>query len=187
MRKSNCILVFWGVFFYLIGNVDAQDRHSFILDVPYVSTPQPIVDEMLEMANVKVDDILYDLGCGDGRIPITAAREIGTRAVGVDLNPERVREANENAQTAKVADMVRFIEGDIFETDFSEATVLTLYLFPEVNLKLRPRIQKMAPGTRIISHNYDMGDWKPDREKRISLPGGRDHVIYMWVIPDTNE
>ena len=157
------------------------------LDVPYVPTHQSIVDEMLRMAEVKADDILYDLGSGDGRIPITAAQRYGTRGVGIDLNPERVKEANEKAQKAGVTDKVRFIEGDIFKEDFSEATVLTLYLLPQVNLKLRPTILQMKPGTRVVSHNYHMDDWEPEKTKEMKTPDGETHYIYFWRVPERKE
>lgn len=154
------------------------------LDVPYVPTHQSIVDEMLTMAEVKSTDVLYDLGSGDGRIPITAAKRFGTRGVGVDLNPVRVKEANKNAEDAKVTDKVKFIQGDLFEQDFSEATVLALYLLPEVNMKLRPKILEMKPGTRVVSHNYDMGDWKPEKSKTIKTPDGETHYVYFWRVPE---
>ncbi len=153
------------------------------LDVPYVPTPNAVVDAMLAMAKVKGDDVLYDLGSGDGRIPITAATKFGTRGVGIDLNPVRIEEANENAKKANVADKVRFIEGDIFKEDFSEATVVTLYLLPDVNLKLKPTIQNMKPGTRVVSHNYDMGDWAPEDSKKITVDG-TDHYVYFWRVPE---
>lgn len=139
---------------------------------------------MLTMAEVKGTDVLYDLGSGDGRIPITAAQRFGTRGVGIDLNPQRIREANENAQKAKVTDKVKFIEGDIFEQDFSEATVVTLYLLPDVNMKLRPKILAMKPGTRVVSHNYDMGDWAPEKTKTVTTPDGVDHFVYFWRVPE---
>ena len=161
------------------ANTAAQPQ----LDVPYVPTHQMVVDEMLAMADVKGSDILYDLGSGDGRIPITAAKKFGTRGVGIDLNPVRVKEANENAQKEGVTDKVRFIEGDLFKADFSEATVLTLYLLPEVNLRLRPQILQMKPGTRVVSHNYDMGDWKPEKTKKITTPDKVDHYIFFWRVP----
>jgi Methyltransferase domain len=155
------------------------------LDVPYVPTPEMIVDEMLRMAEVKGDDVLYDLGSGDGRIPITAAKQFGTRGVGIDLNPERVNEANQNAKKAGVTDKVRFIEGDIFKSDFREASVVTLYLLPEINLRLRPQLlEQLKPGTRVVSHNYNMGDWQPEQTKTITTPDGVDHFIYFWRVPD---
>lgn len=150
---------------------------------PYLPTHQSIVDEMLAIADVTGDDVLYDLGSGDGRIPITAALRYGTRGVGIDIDPALVREANENALNAKIEDKVRFVEGDIFEQDFSDATVLMLYLSPELNLKLRPQILKMKPGTRIVSHNHDMGDWKPETTKTVKTPSGVDHTIYLWRVP----
>jgi hypothetical protein len=154
------------------------------LDVPYVPTHESIVDAMLTMAEVKGDDILYDLGSGDGRIPITAAKRFRTRGVGIDLNPVRVQEAIANAAKENVQDRVTFKEGDIFEEDFSEATVVTLYLLPEVNLKLKPTILAMKPGTRVVSHNYDMGDWKPEKSKVIKTPDGVDHYVYFWRVPE---
>jgi hypothetical protein len=154
------------------------------LDVPYVPTHQSIVDEMLRMAEVKGDDVLYDLGSGDGRIPITAAKQFGTRGVGIDLNPQRVKEANENAQKAGVTDKVKFIQGDIFKEDFSEATVLTLYLLPTVNLKLRPKILQMKPGTRVVSHNYHMDDWEPEKTKEMKTPDGETHYVFFWRVPE---
>lgn len=154
------------------------------LDVPYVPTHEMVVNEMLAMAEVKGTDVLYDLGSGDGRIPITAAQKFGTRGVGIDLNPERIKEANENLQKAGVGDKVRFIEGDIFKQDFSEATVVTLYLLPDVNMKLRPQILQMKPGTRVVSHNYDMGDWKPEKQKSVKTPDGVEHSIFFWRVPE---
>lgn len=154
------------------------------LDVPYVPTHQLVVDEMLTMAEVTGDDILYDLGSGDGRIPITAAKKFGTRGVGIDLNPNRIREANANVEKAEVTDKVKFIEGDLFKENFSEATVLTLYLLPEVNMKLRPQILQMKPGTRVVSHNYDMGDWQPEKTKKITTPDGTSHTIFFWRVPE---
>lgn len=153
------------------------------LDVPYVPTHEMVVDEMLKMAEVKGDDLLYDLGSGDGRIPITAAKRWGTRGVGIDLDPVRIKEANENARKAGVTDKVKFIEGDIFKENFSEATVLTLYLLPDVNMKLRPQILQMKPGTRVVSHNYDMGDWEPEKTKTIKTPDGSQHYVYFWRVP----
>ena len=153
------------------------------LDVPYVPTPTAVLDEMLKMADVKKDDILYDLGSGDGRIPIEAAKRFGTRGVGIDLDPVRVKEANENAEKEKVTDKVKFIQGDIFKEDFSEATVVTLYLLPDVNVKLRPTILAMKPGTRIVSHNYDMGDWEAERTTKVTV-GATDHWVYFWRVPE---
>jgi trans-aconitate methyltransferase len=136
-------------------------------DVPYVPTRQKVVDEMLKLAKVSKSDVVYDLGCGDGRIVITAAKDYGATGVGVDIDPERIKEA-------------KFIEGDLFEQDFSKATVVTLYLLPAINLKLRPQLlEQLKPGTRIVSHAFDMGDWKP--EKTITVEGS---TIYFWTVPE---
>ena len=152
-------------------------------EVPYVPTHENIVARMLAIADVKKTDVLYDLGSGDGRIPITAAKRFGTRGVGVDIDPVRVKEANENARAAGVTPLVKFLEQDLFKTDIREATVVTLYLLPEVNLRLRPTLlNELAPGTRVVSHNYDMGDWKPLAVETITI-GGDDHYIYYWVVP----
>ena len=152
------------------------------LDVPYVPTKEPIVDRMLQMSRVKPDDVLYDLGCGDGRIVITAAKRFGIRGVGIDIDPERIAEAQENARQAGVADRVTFIEGDLFGAEIKEATVVTLSLLPDVNLRLRPKLlRELRPGTRIVSHNYDMGDWKPARSAKLTVDG-TEHVIYLWTV-----
>jgi SAM-dependent methyltransferase len=150
-------------------------------DVNFVPTPQPVVDAMLDVAKVGRHDVLYDLGSGDGRIPITAARRFGTRGVGFDIDPQRVAEADAHAQQAGVADKVRFVHGDIFRLDVDElgkATVIALYLLPELNLQLRPTLLKLAPGTRIVSHAFDMGDWAPDRTLNV---GGR--LVHFWTVP----
>lgn len=148
-------------------------------DVPYVPTPQEVVDRMLAIAKVNKNDVLYDLGSGDGRIVITAAQKYGTRGVGIDINPERIEEARENAKKAGVTDLVEFRQQDLFETDLSKATVVSLYLLPSINLKLRPKLLKeLKPGTRIVSHAFDMGNWKPERVEEVD---GR--TIYYWVVP----
>jgi len=154
-----------------------------LLDVPYVPTKEPIVDRMLQMANVKKGDVLYDLGCGDGRIVIAAAKRFGTRGVGIDIDPVRIAEAQENARKAGVADRVKFIQGDLFDADIKEATVVTLYLLPEVNLRLRPKLlSELKPGTRVVSHNYDMDDWKPEHSAKLVVDG-TEHVVYSWTVP----
>ncbi|HEX8267333.1 MAG TPA: class I SAM-dependent methyltransferase [Pyrinomonadaceae bacterium] len=154
-------------------------------EVPYVPTKELVVDKMLEMADVKGTDVLWDLGSGDGRIPITAAKRFGTRGIGVDIDPQRVKEANENARKNNVTDKVRFIEEDLFNVDFSEATVVTLYLLPEVNLRLRPKLlDSLKPGTRIVSHNYDMGNWQPEKVEVVKTSDNDDHVVYFWRIPE---
>jgi hypothetical protein len=162
--------------------VAAQDARDD-LDVPYVPTPTAVVDKMLEMAKVKKDDVLYDLGSGDGRIVITAAQKYGARGIGYDLNPQRIKESNEYAQKARVTDRVRFAQQDLFTVDLGEATVVTLYLLPEVNLKLRPKLLKeLKPGTRVVSHNYDMGDWAYDDHAEVTV-AGTAHYVYLWTIP----
>jgi ribosomal protein L11 methylase PrmA len=153
-------------------------------DVPYVPTHEKVVAEMLKVAGVGTKDVLYDLGSGDGRIVITAARQFGTRGVGYDIDPVRVEEARANAKKAGVADRVTFSQEDIFVADIREATVVTLYLLPDVNLRLRPKLlADLRPGTRVVSHNYDMGDWKPERVIKVQLPDG-EHTVYYWVVPE---
>ena len=155
----------------------AQDEAD--LEVPYVPTPENVVAKMLELVNLKPADVLFDLGSGDGRIVVTAARKYGVRGVGYDLNPERIQEANENAKKAGVTGKVEFRQKDLFTADLHDATVVTLYLLPSVNLKLRPKLfAELKPGSRVVSHDFDMGDWKPD--KTADLDG---HKIYFWVIP----
>lgn len=152
-------------------------------DVIYVPTPQPVVDAMLKMANVKKGDVLYDLGSGDGRIPITAAKQYGVRAVGIDIDPERIAEARANAQEAGVADQVTFRNTDLFTSDIGEADVVTLYLLDSLNRKLRPKLlSELKPGTRIVSHAFDMGDWKPEKTQEVD---GR--MIYFWTVPDRKQ
>jgi Methyltransferase domain len=154
------------------------------LDVPYVPTPEKVVAEMLAVAEISKKDVLYDLGSGDGRIVITAAKRFGTRGVGIDIDPERIKEANDRARAAGVTNRVRFIKGDIFDADIRDATVVTLYLLPAVNMKLRPKLlHDLRPGTRVVSHNYDMGDWKPEKIIRMRLPSG-EHTVYYWVVPE---
>lgn len=162
-----------------VARAQAQDEIARPLDVPYVPTPMPVVDAMLDLAKVVKSDIVYDLGCGDGRIVVRAASRFGCRGVGVDLNPERVKEAKANAVRAGVTELTRFEIGDVFEFDFSAATVVTMYLLPSVNLKLRPRLLKeLTPGTRVVSHDFHMGDWTPQTTREV----GRSR-IYLWTIP----
>ena len=150
------------------------------LDVPYVPTPMDVVEAMRDLGKVGKNDVVYDLGCGDGRIVVTAAKKYGATGIGVDLNPERIKEANENAKEKGVEKKVKFYEGNLFDFDFSKASVLTLYLLPDVNLQLKPKIlAEMKPGSRVVSHAFDMGDWKPD--KQISVDG---RTVYMWTVPN---
>ncbi|MBX9759864.1 MAG: methyltransferase domain-containing protein [Beijerinckiaceae bacterium] len=149
------------------------------LDVPYVPTPQDVVDRMLEIAKVSAKDFVMDLGCGDGRMLVTAATKFGSRGRGVDLNPLRIKEANANAQNAKVSDKVTFEVKNLFDTSIKEADVLTMYLLPGVNLQLRPRIlDEMKPGSRIVSHAFDMGDWEADLRDEVGYSR-----IYYWIVP----
>jgi SAM-dependent methyltransferase len=148
-------------------------------DVIFVPTPSEIVDTMLKMAAVTRKDTVYDLGCGDGRIVITAAQKFGARGVGIDIDPDRVAEATENAKKAGVAGRVKIVRGDLFETDISPATVVTLYLLTELNMKLRPKLlRELNPGTRVVSHAFAMGDWKPERTADVSGTN-----VYLWRIP----
>lgn len=148
-------------------------------DVIFVPTPQEVVDEMLRLADVHKGDVLYDLGSGDGRIAITAAKKYGVRAVGIDIDPERIAEAKANAKKAGVSHLVQFRQEDLFQADFREATVVTLYLLPDLNVKLRPRLwNELKPGTRIVSHQFEMGTWKP--EKTLERNG---RSIYFWTVP----
>ena len=147
-------------------------------DVIFVPTPQEVVDAMLQMANVTANDFVYDLGSGDGRIPITAAQKYGARAIGIDIDPQRIKEANENLAKADVSDKVKFLNQDLFETDLSQATVVTLYLLPSLNVKLMPKLKQLKAGTRIVSHSFDMGtEWPPEKTQDVQ---GR--TIYYWTI-----
>jgi ribosomal protein L11 methylase PrmA len=148
-------------------------------DVIYVPTPEPVVEAMLQVANVTAKDVVYDLGCGDGRIPVTAARKYGAHGVCFDIDPERIKEANANVAKNNVGNLVKVVQGDLFEQDLSGASVVTLYLLPSLNVKLMPKLMKeLKPGTRIVSHAFDMGDWKP--EKELDLDGRK---VYFWTIP----
>jgi SAM-dependent methyltransferase len=159
-------------------------------DVPYVPTTDEAVQAMLKLAGVKKSDVVYDLGCGDGRIVIAAAKTYGAHAIGIDINPVRIAEAKENARKAGVENLVRFEENDLFEADFHEASVVTLFLLPQINLKLRPKLLKdLKPGTRIVSNTFDMGDWKADKDATVDGSDeeyGLSHQLYLWVIPQKN-
>jgi ribosomal protein L11 methylase PrmA len=158
----------------------AQKQHATQYpDVIFVPTPQEVVEDMLRLANVQKGDVLYDLGSGDGRIAITAARKYGIKATGIDIDPERIREANENAKKAGVTNLVQFRQENLFTADFKDATVITLYLLPDLNVKLRPKLwNELKPGTRIVSHQFEMGAWKP--EKKLESNG---RTIYFWTVP----
>jgi SAM-dependent methyltransferase len=185
---------------------DAGDEESAALDIIYVPTPQKVVDKMLAVAKVTKDDVVYDLGCGDGRIVISAAKKLGARGVGFDLDPERVKEATENVKGANVGALVSIKQENVFSVDLSPATVVTLYLLPELNVKLMPQLEKMRPGSRIVSHDFDMDGAIPDGHWTVSAPEfvnaegysawkgaevpedkknyrERKHEIYLWTIP----
>jgi len=155
-------------------------------DAPYVATDQQIVRQMLEVANVSEDDVVYDLGSGDGRIPISAAKFYGARGVGIEIDPELVAKSRAKAEAAGVSDRVEFRQKDLFEADVTDATVVALYLWPEMNVKLRPKLlRQLDPGDRIVSHDFGMGEWEPDRV----VDAGKDKTgratIYLWVVPET--
>lgn len=153
------------------------------LDVPYVPTPEKVVERMLALADIKKDDVVYDLGCGDGRIVITAAKKYGVRGVGIDIDPQRIAESKENAKKAGVTDRVKFFQRDLFKTEIKDASVMMLYLLPEINLRLRPKLfAELKPGARIVSHSFDMGDWKPDQTVQVPSDG-YDRTVHYWVLP----
>jgi len=153
--------------------------NAVAFDVPFVPSPNPVVEKMLEMAQVGPKDVVYDLGSGDGRIVIAAARKYGARGVGIDIDPERIKEARANARKAGVEKKVESRQGDLFDANIGDATVVTIYLLSGINLKLRPKLlSELKPGTRIVSHAFDMGDWKP--EKELDVDGRK---VYFWTIP----
>jgi len=162
--------------------INVEGRIHRPLDVIFIPTPQDVVDKMLELAEVKKGDLVYDLGCGDGRIVITAAKKYGCRAVGYDLDPDRVKESRENVEKNEVGHLVRIEQKDIFTLDLSEADVITLYLLPSLNVRLIPQLEKLKPGSRIVSHNFDMEGVEPD--KVVKLTSSKDqaeHKIYLWT------
>ncbi len=173
---------------FVAGQSAPQQRR---LDVPYVPTTDEAVAAMLKLADIKRSDVVYDLGCGDGRIVIAAAKKFGARGVGVDIDPVRICEANENAKKAGVEKLVRFEEKDIFQTDIHDANVVMLFLLNSINLKLRPKLlRELKPGTRIVSNTFDMGDWMPDKEAAVD---GTDdgtslsQYLYLWKVPARRE
>ncbi|MBI4487555.1 MAG: class I SAM-dependent methyltransferase [Deltaproteobacteria bacterium] len=152
-------------------------------DVRYEPTPPDVVQVMLRVANVKPGDVVYDLGCGDGRIVITAVRQFGARGICIDIDPQRIAESRENARAAGITDSIRFLNQDLFVTDVGEATVVMLFLSPELNLKVRPKLlRELKPGARIVSHWHDMGDWKPQETVSVES-GGWERPVYLWTIP----
>ena len=180
VRHAAPALALWALF--------AGGACAATASVPYVPTPQDVVERMLEIAKVTASDYVIDLGSGDGRIVVTAAKKHGARGFGVDLNPDRIAEANANARAAGVTDRVSFQQRDLFETDLSDATVITMYLLPRVNMELRPRLLDLKPGTRLVSHDFSMEDWKPDVHVKMEAKGkyggaGGSSDIYFWVVP----
>ncbi|MCX8160275.1 MAG: class I SAM-dependent methyltransferase [Candidatus Saccharicenans sp.] len=182
LKKS--LFIFYCLMLLLAGLPAGQSllAQEVRLDVPFVPTPYEVIEDMLRFADLKKGDILYDLGCGDGRIVIEAARRAGIRAVGIDIDPERIRESRENARIAGVENLVEFRQANIFEADFSEATVVTMYLLPDVNIRLRPTILKLRPGTRIVSHQFDMDEWQADRMTYVSVDL-YPHTVFLWIVP----
>jgi SAM-dependent methyltransferase len=176
-RKGFCAaLIFIIVFMGLSVTAYAQKR---LPDIHFEATPQDAVEAMLEMAKVTKDDVVYDLGCGDGRFVITAAKKYGARGVGIDIDPELIKECKNNAEKAGVADRVKFIEADLFKTDIRPATVVALYLLNELNVRLRPALfSQLKPGSRIVSYTFDMGDWEPD-----AIGKSRKGLFFYWVVP----
>jgi SAM-dependent methyltransferase len=174
--------IFAALFTFLLAGIPVAAQESEVhKDVPYVPTPPEIVEAMLQLGNVGAGDIHYDLGCGDGRIVVAAVQKFGAaRGTGYDIDPQRIREANENARQAGVTDKVKFIVGNLFEADFHDATIVTLYLLPEVNLKLRPKLLKdLKVGSRIVSHQFDMGDWEPDKKIQIDW-----RTVSLWTVTE---
>jgi SAM-dependent methyltransferase len=178
LRVQGFSLVLTMAFLWGIGQ--AQQR---VPDVVYIPTPHHVVAEMLRIAGVTKDDMVYDLGSGDGRLVIAAAKHYGARGVGVDIDAQRVEEGRVNARDAGVNDRVQFLQQDLFTTDIREATVVTLYLLTKLNLQLRPKLlSELRPGTRVVSHAFDMGDWQPDQ--KLLVPGSpSDNMVYYWVVP----
>jgi SAM-dependent methyltransferase len=171
------------ILFVISGCFTASAAAAASPDVPFVPTPENVVQRMLELTEVGANDLVYDLGCGDGRIVIAAVQQFGARGVCVDIDPQRISESRENARAAGVDDRIRFLNQDLFTTDVSDAAVVMLFLWPELNLKLRPKLlRELKPGARIVSHWHDMGDWKPEKTERVTS-GGRARSIYLWTIP----
>ena len=152
-------------------------------DIHFVPTPHEVVEVMLRLADVKKDDVVYDLGCGDGRIVVAAAKKVGCKATGYDIDPQRVKESLENVQKEKVEGLVTIEEKDIFTLDLSGASVITLYLLPSLNVKLIPQLEKLKPGSRIVSHDFDMKGVKPDVVATVYSPNGAEHKVYLWTTP----
>jgi precorrin-6B methylase 2 len=180
MRLAKAIFGLALVLFLAAAGNAQQTKPLREPDVIFVPTPQAVVDAMLKLANVHKGDILFDLGSGDGRIVVTAAKQFGIHATGIDINPVRIAEANENAQKNGVTGLVQFRNEDLFEADIKDASVVTLYLLTSLNLKLRPKLWRdLKPGTRIVSQTFDMGDWEPEKQEVVE-----GHTIFLWRIPE---
>lgn len=175
MKTHKFLILFATVALFTGTSISAQD-----LDVVYVPTRHPVVDAMLKLADVQSSDIVYDLGCGDGRIVIAAARDYGAKGKGIDIDPKRIEEAKLNAAKADVQHLVEFEIGDLFEADVREASVVTLYLLSTLNIKLKPiLLEQLKPGTRIVSHSFSMGDWEPEKTEKVD-----GATIYLWTVPE---
>ncbi len=191
LKKHSCfpVLLILTVFLLSVSafpqdRVPWQEYKSY--DVPFVPTPVEVVDAMLELADLQPGDLLYDLGCGDGRIVISAAKNHGIRAIGIDIDPVRISESEANAKESGVTDKVKFIQQNLFEADFSDATVITMYLLTSVNRRLRPKLlSDLKPGTRLVSHRFDMGDWEADKTVSVKIYNdyGDDRRVYFWIVP----
>lgn len=170
------------------GDAGGEPPMERVPDIEYVPTPQNVVDTMLEVAKVKKGDVLYDLGCGDGRIVVTVAKRLGIKAYGFDLDPQRIKESRENAKRAGVEHLVTFEQKDIFDVDLTPATVVTLYLLPELNVRLIPQLEKLKPGSRVVSHDFDMAGVTYERYWTViardhQTPRDREHYVYLWKTP----
>lgn len=189
MRIRNALPCISLVGFALLGQLGAQEKQPARQpEVPYLPSSNAAVDGMLKLAKVTSSDIVYDLGCGDGRIVIAAARNFGAHAVGIDIDPRRIQEARENAHKAGVDDLVRFEENDLFKADIHQATVVTLFLLWSVNRRLRPKLEaELKPGTRVVSNTFDMDDWKPAKETTVETERPDDYFskkLFLWIIPE---
>ncbi|WP_304517541.1 methyltransferase domain-containing protein [Cecembia rubra] len=183
MNKSVKYFLLAFLFSWLSYRSNAQDTSAGFADlVPFVTTPWEVIEAMLDMAKITKDDYIIDLGSGDGRIPISAAKKFGAKGLGIEIDKDLVSDAFDLAKKEGVDHLVDFKQGDLFELDFSKATVLTLYLFPDINLKLRPKIWGMPSGTRVISHRFDMGDWEPTETRTIELADGKRHTVFLWIV-----
>lgn len=179
MKRRRYLFVILAV----LGCLTADGWQTKQPDVIFVPTPRRVVEEMLRVADIRQDDLIYDLGCGDGRIIILAAQQVGSRGVGIDIDPQRIKESRQNASRAGVDHLVQFLEQDLFQTDFSDATVVTLYLLSMLNLQLRPKLlTELRPGTRVISHDFGVNEWIPDK-KTVVVIGERHHWVYHWIVP----